>query len=222
MRRPTNTTTTLSCPSSQTSTGAIPKSARPSTPPCASGSSVARARRRRLPHGRPVAPHQGRSVPQQPSQPRVDPRSLTLLEHASHLHRRPSRDPSDRRRDAHSHVSIPRARPHRRDLSPPPRPRRLLRLRPQHRTRVARPSAAPTCPSTSTSSRPSGTPTGSQPSSASTSPSSPPARGPTGFSAITTSVVSPPASARRRHASPPCSCSPCAEPPLSTTATSSA
>ena len=64
-----SSTCTPSSPSSPISTGATPRSA----PACPRRDALlARPRRRRLPHGRPLAAHQGRRVPLQP-QPRHTP-----------------------------------------------------------------------------------------------------------------------------------------------------
>ena len=176
-----------------------PESATPSTPPCASGSTAAStasawtssgcssrttssATTRRTPTGARAAPPSAaccRSTPPTAPRPtRSSPRCAPLLD------------------------AVPGARPHRRDLPSAHRTRHLLRRRP----RTPPTSAAPICRSTSTSSRPRGRPTTSRASSATTKACCPPAHGPTGCSATTTSRVSPPASARHRPASRPCSC----------------
>ena len=60
---------------------------------------LARQGRRRLPHGRPLAPHQRRPVPRQPAQPERQRRQHLPLRPA-HLHRQPARNPRNRLPDA--------------------------------------------------------------------------------------------------------------------------
>ncbi len=95
-------------------------------------------RRRRLPHGRPLAPHQGRPVPRQPHNPDYTGGN-TLWSRAPDLHRQPPGNPRHRSRDAPPARRLPAAaRPDRRNLPPHPGPRHLLRRRRSAGTPAAR------------------------------------------------------------------------------------